>query len=91
MSLHYQVISDFTFENGRPSLVGLSFYSTSAACTMWPVFGSLVRFASNSRIFHTLKEAQSYIIYLMELYPESSVPFPVLNKGQPELFQEVSE
>jgi len=91
MALHFQVTADFIFTKGRPSLAGLSLHSTKAACTQWPVPGSLVRFASISRIFHTLKEARSYIAYLMRRYPDSPVPFPVLDKGQNELFQEVSE
>ena len=91
MALHYQVIANFTSTKGRPSLVGLSLHSTTAAYTQWPVPGSLVRFASNSRIFHTLKEAHSNIAYLLGLYKDSPVPFPVLDKGQKELFQEVLE
>jgi len=79
MALHYQVIADFSWSNGRPSLVGLSLNSTKAACTLWPVPGSLVRFASNSRIFHTLKEAHAYISYLMGLYPDSPALFPELD------------
>jgi hypothetical protein len=86
LARHYQVIADFFLSSGRPSLVGLSLHSTLAACTLWPAPGSLVRFASNSHIFPTLKQAHSYITYLMGLYPESLVPFPVLDKGQPELF-----
>ena len=91
MALHYQVTADFSFSKGRPSLAGLSIHSTKAACTLWLVPGSLVRFASNSRIFHTLKEAHSYISYLMGRYPNSPVPFPVLDKGQSDLFSEVSQ
>jgi hypothetical protein len=88
MALHYQVTSDFSFTSGHPSLIGLSLNTTSTACTLWPVPGSLVRFASNSRIFHTLKEAHSYITYLMGRYPDSPVLFPVLDKGQKDLFKE---
>jgi hypothetical protein len=91
MALHYTVISDFTLSNGRPSLVGLSLHSTSEACTLWSLSGSLVRLASNKRIFSTLKEAKHYITCLKGRNPESPVPFPVLDKGQPELFQEVSK
>ena len=86
MALHYQVISDFTLIAGRPSLVGLSLHSTKAACTLFPVFGSLVRFTSNSRIFPTLKLARSYISYLLGRYPNCSIPFPVLDREQPQLF-----
>jgi len=91
MAVHYQVTADFSYSNGRPSLAGLSLHSTKAACTLCLVPGSLVRSASNSRIFHTLKEAHAYISYLMGHYPNSPVPFPVLDKGQKELFSEVSE
>ena len=90
MALHYQVTAEFCFSSGRPSLAGLSLHSTQAACTLWPVPGSIVKLASISRIFPTLKEAHSYITYLLGLYSNSPVPFPVLDKGQQELFQEVS-
>ena len=89
--MHYQVISDFILTKGRPSLVSLSLHSTQAACTPWPVHGSLARLTSNSRIFPTLKEAYLYITYLLGRYPNSPIPFPVLDKGQPELFREVSK
>ena len=91
MALRYMVISDFTLTNGSPSLVGLSLHSTKAACTLFPLPASLVRFASNKRIFSTLKETQNYITYLMGLYKNSLVPFPVLDKEQQELFLEVSK
>jgi hypothetical protein len=91
MSLHYAVISDFSLSHGRPSLVSLSLHSTKEACTLWPLPGSMVRLLSNKHIFPTLKLAHSYIAYLKSRYPNSPVPFPVLDKGQPELFQEVSE
>jgi hypothetical protein len=91
MSLHFAVISDLSFSGCRPSLTGLSLYSTKEACTLWPIPGSLVRLLSNKHIFPTLKLAHSYIAYFKGRYPNSPVPFPVLDKGQPELFQEVSE
>jgi hypothetical protein len=90
-SLHFAVISDYSFSGCRPSLSGLSLYSTYEACTSWPVSGSLVKIACNKQVFPTLKEAQSYITYLKGRYPASLVPFPVLDKGQPDLFQGVSE
>ena len=89
MALHFQVIADFNLTNGRPSLVGLSLNSTSAACTLYPLPGSLVRFASNKHIFKTLKEAKSYISYLLRVYPNSPAPPPVLVGGQQELFKEL--
>ena len=89
MALHYQVIADFNLSDGRPSLIGLSLHSTLAACTKWPVPGSYTRFASNLRIFHTLKEAHSYVSYLIGIYPDSTVTLPILDKEQPELFMEV--
>ena len=91
MALHFKVIADFSLSNGRPSLVGLSLHSTKAACTQWPLPGSLVAFASNMHIFPTLKEAHSYISYIMGRYPQCPVPFPVLDKGQNDLFSEVSK
>ena len=90
MSLHYAVISDFSFSGCRPSLIGLSFHTTKKACTKWPVPGSKVKLLCNKRIFPTQEEALSYIAYLYKRYPNSSVPFPVLDKGQLKLFQEVS-
>jgi hypothetical protein len=91
MALHYQVTADYSLHNGRPSLIGLSLHSTKAACTRWPIRRSLASFASNSFIFYTLKEAHSYIAYLMGRYPNSPVPFPVLDKDQQKLFPEVLE
>jgi hypothetical protein len=83
------VIADYTLTRGHPNLVGLSLHSTKEACTRWPVPGSLVKSTCNKWVFSTLKEAQSYISYLKERHPTSTVPYPVLDKGQPELFQGV--
>jgi len=91
MALRYMVISDFILTNGSPSLVGLSLHSTKAACTLFPLSGSVVRFSSNKRIFKTKKEAKHYISYLLGLYKNSLIPFPVLDKEQPELIQELSK
>jgi hypothetical protein len=91
MALHYAVIADFTLSRGHPSLVGLELYSTTEACTHWPVPGSLFKVTYNKHVFQTLKEAHSYIAHLKKTYPNSPVPFPVLDSGQQELFQEVSE
>jgi hypothetical protein len=91
MSLHFAVISDFSFLGCQPSLTGLCLYSTKEACTPWPVPGSVVRFFCNKQVFPTLKQARFYIAYLKERYRNSPVPFPVLDKGQKELFQEVTE
>jgi hypothetical protein len=88
MALRFQVIADFSFSGCRPLLVSLSLHSTRAACTSWPVPVSLFRLTSISRIFHTLKEAQSYTSYLIGRYPQRSVPFPVLDKRQNLLFKE---
>jgi len=89
MAQNYMVISDFAFTKGCPSLVSLSLYSTKEACSLFPLPGSVVRFASNKRIFSTQKEAKDYISYLLGVYPNSPIPFPVLDKEQPKLFQEV--
>jgi hypothetical protein len=91
MALHFAVIADFSLSRGHPSLVGLEFYSTKEACTLWPVRGSLLKFSCNKHVFHTVKEAHSYIAHLKKTYPNSPVPFPVLDSGQQELFQEVSK
>jgi hypothetical protein len=88
---HYAVIADFTFSGCRPSLRGLSLHSTKEGCTLWPVSGSMVGFSCNKQVFHTLVQARSYITYLLARHPGSNVPFPVLDNGQPDLFQEVSE
>jgi hypothetical protein len=88
-SLHFAVIADYSFFGCRPSLAGLSLYSTHEACTLWPVSGSLVKSFCTKRIFSTLKEAHSYIAYLKDRNPNSLIPIPVLDKGQPDLFQEV--
>jgi hypothetical protein len=90
MASNFQVIADFKFSGCRPLLVGLSLHSTSAACNSWPVPASLHRFTSISRIFKTLREAKSYINHLKERYPKCPVPFPVLDKEQNLLFEELS-
>jgi hypothetical protein len=85
------VIADYTPSRGRPSLAGLSLHSTTETCTLWPVSGSLLKLTCNKRVFSTLKEARSYISYLKKRNPSSLVPFPVLDREQPNLFQEVSK
>jgi hypothetical protein len=89
--VHYQVIADFTFTNGKPFLSALSLHSTLETCTLWPFSPPFAKFTANSRIFRTLQMAQSYIAHLKGVYPNSPAPFPVLDKGQSDLFSEVSE
>jgi hypothetical protein len=85
------VIADYAPSRGRPSLIGLSLHSTKEACTLWPVSGSLLKLTCNKRVFSTLKEACSYISYLKKRNPSNLVPFPVLDRGQQDLFQGVSK
>ena len=90
-TFHFMVIADYTLTRGRPSLVGLSLHSTKEACTLWPVSGSLVKSTCSKWVFSTLKEARSYIGYLKGRHPTSTVPFPVLDMGQPDFYQGVKE
>ena len=90
MSLHFQVYADFTLTNGKPLLVSTAIYSTTAACTKWPILPNPYTSTTISRIFHTLKGAYSYIAYLHRVYPHSPAPPPVLDSGQKELFKELS-
>lgn len=90
-SLHFMVIADYTLTRGRPSLVGLSLHSTKESCTPWPVSGSQFKSTCNKWVFSTLKEARSYIGYLKERHPTSTVLFPVLDKGQQDFFIGVSD
>ena len=91
MSLHFQVYADFTLTHGKPQLASASISSTNAACTLLPFRPYLSTYLSISRIFPTLRLAHSYIAYLHGVYPDSPAPPPVLDGGQKDLFQEVSE
>ena len=86
MSLHFQVIVDFSLSHGKPSLVHIAIYSTHAACTSFPFWPNPSTFLTISRIFPTLRLAHSYIAYHQALYPHSSAPPPLLDSGQKELF-----
>jgi hypothetical protein len=91
MATHYQVIADFSFSGCRPVLVNLSLHSTRAACSSFPFQPEFSKITTVSHIFPTLQNARSYIAYLFRVYPNCPAPFPVLDKGQPDLFQEVSQ
>jgi hypothetical protein len=86
MSLHFQVYAQFKLNHGKPLLLETSIFSTTAAVTQWAFNPSLVSSVAISRIFHTLKEAYSYIAYLRGVYPHNITPPPVLDSGQKELF-----
>ena len=86
MSLHFQVYAGFALAQGKPSLVSISISSTHAACTPYPFLPYGSTYLTISRIFHTQKEAHSYIAYLYGVYPQSTAPLPALDSGQNELF-----
>jgi len=95
MSLHFQVYAEFTLTNGKPQLVSTAINSTHAACTALPFFPYESTYLTISRIFPTLRHANSYIAYLHGVYPShgtcaSPAPPPVLDGGQKDLFSEVS-
>jgi hypothetical protein len=91
MALHYQVITDFSLTNGKPLLVSTAIFSTTAACTQWPIQPKENSYLTTSRIFPTLQMANSYIAYLHRVYLHSPAPPPVLDSGQQELFKELSK
>jgi len=91
MALHYQVYTDFSLSNGKPSLISISIYTTHAACTLFPFCPNAASYLTLSRIFPTLPLAHSYIDYLQGVYPRNPIPPPEIDDGQLELFKEVSE
>jgi hypothetical protein len=90
MALHFQVYADFKYANGKRTLVSTSISSTHAAVTDLPFWPYEHSYSTLSRIFHTLKNAQSYIAYLHGVYPDSPATPPVLDGNQQELFKELS-
>ncbi|MDR2597440.1 MAG: hypothetical protein LBC76_09010 [Treponema sp.] len=89
MSLHYQVFAKFQLSHGKPRLLSTAIFSTSAAFITLPLFeNSALNF---SRIFPTLKTANSYIEYLQKVHQYSPTTPPVLDNGQKYLFSEVSK
>jgi len=91
MALHFQVYADFIIINGKPQLVKTSIFSTTAAVTKFPILPNENSHLTLSRIFHTLKNAHSYIAFLHGVYPHSPAPLPVLDSGQKDLFMGVSK
>jgi len=85
-SIHYQVIAEIKLSHGKPQLVSTSLFTTSAACTALPVFENSVLI--QSRIFPTLKSANSFIVSLYGAYPHSPAPLPLLDNGQKYFFKE---
>jgi len=84
MSHYYQVYAEFIFNKGKPSLSVLSFHTTSE---YYPFLtGSPFSMLAQSRYFHTQKEANRYINYLLVLYPNSGLLRPVLDPEQLLLF-----
>jgi len=84
MSHYYQVCSEYTFIQGKPFLSLLSLHTRSVYFPF--LTGSPFSYLSNSRYFHTQKEANHYINYLFKLYPNSGLPRPVLDPLQFLLF-----
>jgi hypothetical protein len=86
MPLHFQVYADFTVTSGKPQLVSTSISNTYAACTTLPFLPIVSSNLTISRIFPTLRLANSYIAYLHGVYPHSPAPPPVLDANQKNLF-----
>ena len=89
MSLHFQVIAEFSLTQGKPSLVSTVLYSTHAACTLWPILPNENTYLATSQIFPTLQLARSYVAYLYRVY-KKPIPPLVIDGGQQELFKELS-
>ena len=80
----YQVFAGFTLSGGKPSLSVLSLHST-------PIYfpylvGSYNSLLSHTRFFHTVKEANHYITYLLTQFPNCGISRPVLDAQQLLLF-----
>jgi hypothetical protein len=85
-SVHYQVIAEIKLTHGKPQLISTSLFTTSAPCTALPIFENSVLI--QSRIFPTLKSANSFIVSLYGAYPHSPAPPPLSDNGQEYLFKE---
>ena len=84
MSTHYQVFTTYTLTKGKPQLVNISYRSTKEYYPF--IVGSYSSMLSQSRYFHTQKEANQYIDYLYLRYPNTAAPRPVLDAKQYLLF-----
>jgi len=74
-SIHYQVYAEFTLKHGKPQLVNTSIFLTKSACTSYPLFEKTV--LKQSRIFPTLKTANSFISFLYGVYRHSPAQLPL--------------
>jgi hypothetical protein len=81
---YYQVCASYKFSGCKPKLIGLSL-NTSFVYSPYLV-SARTSFLTQSRYFHSMKEANHYIEYLYSRYPDSTVPRPVLDPLQPLLF-----
>jgi len=84
MSTHYQVFTTYTLTKGKPQLVNITFHSTKEYYPF--IVRSYSSILSQSRYFHTQKEATQYIDYLYLRYPNTAVKRPVLDAKQFLLF-----
>jgi len=82
--MFYQVSATFRLSGGKPSLSGLSLHSTSEYFPY--LVGSPFSLFSQSRYFHTQKQANHYISYLLALFPNCGLARPVLDAQQLLLF-----
>ena len=85
----YQVFATFTLSGGKPSLSALSLHCTSEYFPY--LVGSPTSLLSQSRYFHTQKEANQYISYLLALFPNCGLARPVLDPQQLSLFPVFAE
>jgi len=84
MSTHYQVFTTYTLTKDKPQLVNISFHSTKEYFPF--IVRSYSSMLSQSRYFHTQKQANHYIDYLFSRYPSTAVKRPVLDAKQFLLF-----
>jgi hypothetical protein len=82
--MKYQVCATFKFSGSKPQLVSLSLHSTPEYSSF--LVGSYTSLLSHSRFFYTVPQAQEYINYLFSRYPNSAIPYPVLDSDQLLLF-----
>jgi len=81
---YYQVCSTFKLTKGKPQLVNLTLHTTSEYYPF--IVSSFTSPPTNSRFFHSVREANQYINYLFSRYPKCGLSSPVLDASQGRLF-----
>jgi len=84
MSASYTVCATFKLIKGKPQLVNLTLHSIKKYIPF--IDFSLSKSLNNSRYFHSQKEANLYINYLLSRYPKNGLSVPKLDATQGLLF-----